>query len=77
MAELRDVPFLEVYDSQANYFLCKIKEGYTSHELALQMLKRNILIKDCGTKKAFDGGYYVRLAVRNRNDNHYLVEILK
>ena len=77
MAELRDVPFLEVYDSQANYFLCKIKEGYTSHELALQMLKRNILIKDCGTKKAFDGGNYVRLAVRNRNDNHYLVEILK
>ncbi len=77
LAELRDVPFLEVYDSQANYFLCKIKEGYTSHELALQMLKRNILIKDCGTKKAFDGGNYVRLAVRNRNDNHYLVEILK
>lgn len=77
LKELREVPFLEVYDSQANYFLCKIKGGYTSHELALQMLKRNILIKDCGTKKAFDGGNYVRLAVRNRNDNHYLVETLK
>ena len=75
--ELQKIPFLEIYDSQANYFLCKIKSKYTSHELALHLLKYNILIKDCGTKKAFNGGNYIRLAVRNRNDNHYLVETLK
>lgn len=77
LKELREVPFLEVYDSQANYFLCRIKSGYTSHKLALQLLKHNILIKDCGTKKAFNGGNYIRLAVRDRHDNHYLVETLK
>ncbi len=77
LKELREVPFLEVYDSQANYFLCRIKSGYTSHKLALQLLKHNILIKDCGTKKAFNGGNYIRLAVRDRQDNHYLVETLK
>jgi histidinol-phosphate/aromatic aminotransferase/cobyric acid decarboxylase-like protein len=76
-SELREIPFLEVYDSQANYFLCKIKSRFTSHELALQLLKHNILIKDCGTKKAFNGGNYIRLAVRDRKDNHYLIETLK
>lgn len=75
--ELQEIPFLEIYDSQANYFLCKIKNKYTSRELALLLLKHNILIKDCGTKMAFNGGNYIRLAVRNRNDNHYLVETLK
>ena len=77
LSELRDIPFLEVYSSQANYFLCKIKSGFTSHELALRLLKHKILIKDCSTKKSFNGENYIRLAVRDRNDNHYLVETLK
>lgn len=77
LAELKEIPYLEVYDSQANYFLCKVTDKFTSHELALRLLKYNILIKDCGTKKAFNGGNYIRLAVRDRNDNHYLTETLK
>ncbi len=75
--ELQEVPYLEVYDSQANYFLCQVTARFTSHELALQLLKHNILIKDCGSKKAFNGGNFIRLAVRNRKDNHYLTETLK
>lgn len=77
LAELKEIPYLEVYDSQANYFLCKVTDKFTSHELALRLLKYNILIKDCGTKKAFNGGNYIRLAVRDRNDNHHLTETLK
>lgn len=77
LTELREVPFLEVFDSQANYFLCKIKGKYSSHELALRLLKHNILVKDCGTKRAFNGKNYIRLAIRDRKDNHYLVETLK
>ena len=77
LSELKEIPFLEVFDSQANYFLCKVKERFTSHELAMLLLKQNILIKDCGTKKAFNGGNYIRLAIRDRNDNHYLIETLK
>ena len=75
--ELKDVPFLEVYESQANYFLCRVIDRFTSHGLALLLLKHNILIKDCSSKKAFSGADYIRLAIRNRNDNHYLVETLK
>lgn len=75
--ELREIPYLEVYPSQANYFLCRVKEKFTSKELALRLLKHNILIKDCGTKKAFDGGNYIRIAVRDRRDNHTLTEALR
>ena len=75
--ELREIPYLEVYDSQANYFLCRVIGRFTSHELALRLLRYNIFIKDCGTKKAFNGGNYIRLAVRDRKDNHYLTETLK
>ena len=75
--ELQQVPFLEVFPSQANYFLCKVNGRLTSHELALELLKHNILIKDCSTKHGFDGASYIRLAVRDRQDNEYLVNELK
>ena len=76
-SELKQIPYLKVYPSHANYFLCKVIDRFTSHELALKLLKLNILIKDCGSKKAFDGGNYIRIAVRDRKDNEYLVETLK
>lgn len=75
--ELNEVPFLRVVPSQANYYLCEVISRFSSRELAFMLLKKNILIKDCGTKKAFNGGNYIRLAVRDRKDNSYLVEVLK
>lgn len=75
--ELQQISFLKVFPSQANYFLCRVTDKFTSHELALKLLRHNILIKDCGTKKAFDGGNYIRIAVRDRKDNCFLVETLK
>lgn len=75
--ELQEISYLKVYPSQANYFLCRVKEKFTSNELALRLLKHNILIKDCGTKKAFDSGDYIRIAIRDRKDNHCLISILK
>ena len=75
--ELQEIPYLDVYSSQANYFLCRVRETFTSNELALKLLKHNILIKDCGSKKAFDGGNYIRIAVRDRNDNSKLIKALK
>ena len=75
--ELKGVPYLKVYPSQANYFLCQVTDRFSSYELATQLLKYNIFIKDCGTKKAFNGGNYIRLAVRDRKDNSYLVDVLK
>lgn len=76
--ELMSVPFLRVFDSEANYFLCEVLPPYDSHNLAVRLLNdHNILIKDCSTKKVFDGRNYIRIAIRNREDNSRLVEALK
>ena len=76
--ELSAIPYLRVISSQANYFLCEVTDRYTSRELAVKLLNEaNILIKDCSGKAAFGGRNYIRLAVRDRKDNHYLVEALK
>lgn len=75
--ELDAVPFLEVFDSQANYFLCRLTGTLTSGELAVRLLSDyGILIKDCSTKKGFEGRNYIRIAIRNREDNSRLVKAL-
>jgi histidinol-phosphate/aromatic aminotransferase/cobyric acid decarboxylase-like protein len=75
---LGQIPFLKVFDSQSNYFLCEVSGPYTSHDLAVILLKdHNILIKDCSTKKVFDGKNYIRIAIRNNIDNDRLISALK
>lgn len=78
-AELHTVPNLRVIPSQANYFLCELENGETSKELTLRLLTDyNILIKDCSSKKGFPvDRQYVRIAIRDRKDNHKLVEALR
>ena len=77
--ELQQIPYLRVVPSQANYFLCELlTDKFTSKELAVRLLAdHDILIKDCSGKSAFSRGSYIRLAVRDRNDNHKLTEALK
>lgn len=72
--ELLKISFLRVIPSQANYFLCEVIDKYTSTDLTALLLERyNILIKDCSHKKGFDGQQYIRLAIRNKEDNDKLI----
>lgn len=74
---LQRISFLRVIPSQANYFLCEVTNKYTSSELTRILLCENdILIKDCGMKKAFGGRNYIRIAVRGKEENNKLVEVL-
>lgn len=76
--ELMSVPYLRVFDSESNYFLCEVLPPYGSYGLAVRLLnEHNILIKDCSTKKVFAGRSYIRIAIRNREDNRRLIEALK
>ena len=76
--KLRKVNILRVIPSQANYFLVEVLKPYTAKELVLRMLKEfNILMRDCSGKVGFDDGQYMRIAVRDRNDNDKLIEALK
>lgn len=75
--DLSAIPGIKVYPSQANYVMCKLTtDKLSSRELAVQLLDKNIYIKDL-TNKINDGNQYIRLAVRDKKDNAYLVEELK
>ena len=76
--DLQQIGYLRVIPSQANYFLCEVISKYSSKELTELLLNEyNILIKDCGTKKAFRNGEYIRIAVRSTLDNQRLIDALK
>lgn len=76
--KLRDISFLRVMPSQANYFLCEILPPKKANQLVLTMLKRyNILVRDCSDKKGFDGKQYLRIAVRSHDDNARFVQAFK
>ena len=68
--KLREISFLRVMPSQANYFLCEILPPKNANQLVLTMLKKyNILVRDCSDKQGFDGKQYMRIAVRGHEDN--------
>ncbi len=77
--QLRTVPFLRVMPSQANYFLCEVLPPYTAKEIVIYMLRHhNILTRDCSLKPGLDPNkQYMRIAVRNHEDNTRLLEALK
>lgn len=80
-SELSKIPGVKVYESQANYLLCKLSgeaEKIGSLGLAEKLLDGyNILIKDLSSKKGFENGQFIRLAVRNCQDNDRLIFALK
>lgn len=52
MQELSRVPFLNVFPSQANYFMCEVKPPMKARSLTGLLLKNHsILVKDCSRKK--------------------------
>lgn len=75
--ELDTIPFLHVMPSQANYFLCEVTSRYTSAELTQKLIDANVIISNCGLKKNMAGKQLIRIAVRSREDNTKLINILK
>lgn len=75
---LREIPFLRVIPSQANYFLCEVLQPYNARGIVIPMLKKyNILMRDCSDKIGLGGKQYLRIAVRNHKDNAILINALK
>ena len=74
--QLKTIPFLRIMPSQANYFLCEVLPPYKASEIVIYMLKRhNILTRDCSLKPGLDPQrQYMRIAVRNHEDNTRLVK---
>lgn len=74
--ELDKITDLRVIPSQANYVMVELMGGRTAKELTQNMLlEYNLFIKDLSSK--ISQGEYIRLAVRNREDNNKLIHALK
>ena len=77
-SELEKTGLFTIFPSQANYFLCKLKNGLNASDLSRYLLEtHDIFIKDLDSKKGFPGGSWIRLAIRNRRDNDTLIEKLE
>ncbi len=77
ISELRKIKGIKVYDSEANYVMVDL--GNTnSKELCINLLdNKKIIIKDLSTKNKFNGRNFIRLAVRDQNDNDLLLNELR
>ena len=75
VSALKKIAFLRVIPTQANFILCEVFPPFNARELVILLLKRyNILIRDCTGKLGLDKGEYIRLTIRNHNDNQRLLE---
>jgi histidinol-phosphate/aromatic aminotransferase/cobyric acid decarboxylase-like protein len=74
---LDEIDSLYVYPSQANYFLCKLR-GISAPELTERLLNEHeIFIKDLTGKTGIPDDSFIRIAIRDRDDNNKLAVYLK
>lgn len=74
--ELGKFSGVRVVPSQANFIMVELTGRLTAKELTKQMLvKHKMFIKDLSGK--IKGGQYIRIAVRNEEDNDMLLNALQ
>ena len=75
--ELEKIKSFKVFPPDANFFFIDIrKSGLTATELKNKLLHQGILIRDCTSFRELDP-YYIRVAVKTREENERLIEALK
>ena len=74
--ELANIKGVRVIPSQANFVMVELEDGVSPKDLLKRLLiKHNLLIKELTTKT--NGRNYLRLAVRNTEDNNVLLSAMK
>jgi histidinol-phosphate/aromatic aminotransferase/cobyric acid decarboxylase-like protein len=74
--ELAKIDGIRVIPSQANFVMVELTDGTDPKELLKTLLvKHNLLIKELTTKT--NGKNYLRVAIRNMEDNDVLLDALK
>lgn len=66
---------IRIIPSQANYFMLELTNGKTAEQLTRTLLlNHNLFVKDLSSKT---NGEFLRIAIRNKQDNNKLVAALK
>lgn len=69
ISELKKIGSIKIYPSQANFIMIDLG-GISSYEFCVKMLNRyDILVKDLSSKNYFGGKNFIRVAVRDKEDD--------
>lgn len=75
--EISKIDGLFVFPSKSNFMLINIKEtGFTASELALELMKQGIIVRDCTSFKGLDE-YWIRISICTLDEDKKFIEILK
>ena len=75
--EVSKIDGLYVFPSKSNFMLIDIrKTGFTASELALELMKRGIIVRDCTSFKGLDE-YWIRISICTLEEDKKFIEILK
>ncbi len=77
LRELAKFEAFKIYPPNANFFFIDIRNsGYTAAQLKEKMLRCGVLIRDCTSFAGLDE-YFIRVAVKTRQENERLLEGFK
>ena len=75
--ELSKIDSLNVFPSKSNFMLINVKEtGFTAAQLALELMKRGIIVRDCTSFKGLDE-YWIRISICTIEEDKKFIEIIK
>lgn len=77
LKELSNIRELTIYNSDANYFMIKLNKGKASSLAEYLLENGKVLIKVLNGKNGFDNEEYIRIAIKTRDENHYLYTLIK
>lgn len=78
IAELKKIKQLRILPTQANYIMAEILEEYSSKELAkILLVHHDLFIKDLSKKINDSSRQFIRISVRNTEDNNKFLAAVK
>ena len=75
--EVSKIDGLYVFPSKSNFMLINVKEtGFTASQLALELMKKGIIVRDCTSFKGLDE-YWIRISICTLDEDERFINILK
>ncbi|WP_458457091.1 histidinol-phosphate transaminase [Methanobrevibacter sp.] len=75
--EISKIDGLNPFPSKSNFILIGVKDtGFTASELALKLMEKGIIIRDCTSFKGLDE-YWIRISICTLEEDKRFIEILK
>ena len=75
--ELSKIDSLNVFPSKSNFMLIGIRDtGFTASQLALELMKRGIIVRDCTSFKGLDE-YWIRISICTLEEDKKFIDIIK